>query len=143
MECGSYTYPELTPIKTFKSVESMRGHTTTSVKSADDPGCRDEGCTAGVRLRPRRFRRSLRLIGELLPADGGLHHYPADGTHHHRDAVDEGGIGGDPGLQHDGRGICRKRDLARLEAVQGVLIREHEQLAEGLGPGLRAHRPLG
>jgi hypothetical protein len=70
-----------------------------------------------VRPRPRRLRRSLRLIGELLPADGGFQHHPTDGAHYHRDAVDEGGVGGHPRLQHDGRGIGRKRDLARLEAV--------------------------
>ena len=36
-----------------------------------------------------------------------------------------------------------KPNCARLEAVQGGLTLEHEELAEALAPHLRAHRPLG
>src|SRR5215207_344809 len=68
--------------------------------------------------------RSARLTSELLPADGGLYHRPADGADHNCDAVDEGGVCGDPCLQHYGRGICGKVELARLEPVQGALALE-------------------
>src|SRR5215475_11290626 len=85
---------------------------------------------------------SLLLIGELLPPDGGFQHGPTDGAHHHRDAIDKGGVCGDPRLQHHGRGVGGKVELALLEPVKGSLVLEHKQLAKALSPGLQAHRPL-
>jgi hypothetical protein len=35
-----------------------------------------------------------------------------------------------------------KSNLPSLESVKGSLALEHNQLAEGLSPGLQAHRPL-
>src|SRR5437867_1433811 len=49
-------------------------------------------------------RGSLGLIGELLPADGGFHHHPPDGLHHHRHTINKIGVRGGSRLQHHRRG---------------------------------------
>src|SRR5262245_36769843 len=85
---------------------------------------------------------SVRLIGELLPANGGFYHYPTDGLHHHRNTIDAVGVRGGSRLQHHGRSAHGKAEPARREAVRGGLVLEHEELAEALSPGLQAHRPL-
>src|SRR5215211_7742712 len=83
-------------------------------------------CTRALVVFGTEPRYSLRLIGELLPANGGFHHHPADGLHHHRNAVDEVGVRGGSRLQHYSRGVRSKAELARLEAVQGGLVLEYE-----------------
>src|SRR5215813_3391023 len=59
-------------------------------------------------------RRLFRLIGKLLPTNGGFHHHPPDGLYDHGHTVDEVGGRGDTRLQHHGRGPCREAELARL-----------------------------
>src|SRR5262245_34058920 len=87
-------------------------------------------------------RGSLALIGELLPTNGRFHHHSPDGLHDHGYPVDEVRVRSDARLQYHGRSTRREAELACLEALQGGLMLEHEELAEALAPHLRAHRFL-
>jgi hypothetical protein len=60
----------------------------------------------------------------------------------HGHTVNKFGVRGDARLQHHGGGSRREVDLARLEAVEGGLLLEHQELTKALAPHLRAYRPL-
>src|SRR5262245_30474095 len=68
------------------------------------------------------------LKAELLPPDTRLVHQATLGLSEDRDTVPVGGVGGRTRRDRNGTGLGGKGEVSLLEAVQGVVVLEEDDL---------------